>query len=103
MVLYLNKNYEHPIAFTSLSKDILGHVGEREFYVQFFNKDHTNIISSLTQFQNKAITVIEVYKDLDRKNLINTYNFDPAARLDSVHEILTSDDQIYELSIRIKY
>lgn len=103
MVLYLNKNYEQPVSFTSLSKDILGPVGEREFYVQLFNKDNADVIAAITSFQDKAITIIEVYNDLDRQTLINTYNFEPVARLDSVHEILNTDGQNYELSIRIKY
>ena len=71
--------------------------------VLLFLFDQYLTYSSFLLFQNKAITVIEVYKDLDRKNLINTYNFDPVARLDSVHEILNADNQNYELSIRIKY
>ena len=102
MVLYINHNHDVPITFSSVSRDLLGAIGEREFYIQLFNDDLDTVAQNVSVFKNIDIENIEIYETADRTNLISTYNL-KTGKLESVHELLNSDGTGRELSIRIKY
>ena len=102
MVLYINHNHDVPIAFSSISRDLLGAVGEREFYIQLFNDDIDTVAKNMNTFKNVDIKNIEIYETVDRANLISAYNLE-VGKLESIHELLNSNGTGRELSIRIKY